>query len=162
MILDKKGRLCVAQALTDADAISDNVIKMTAADFAALTDLWWVVDTVVAAATTGTIKLSLVAATAAALTTSLEICCVNIAAITEARVATAGKRIIAVNVGKSIKDILDTSGDTYIYLGMKTDLSAGTTITIDAALTPTEPRTPDHAEVVDSAVGVPAKCSAGS
>lgn len=162
MILDKKGRLCVAQALTDADAISDNVIKMTAADFAALTDLWWVVDTVVAAATAGTIKLSLVASTAANLATSLEICCVNIAAITEQRVATAGKRIIAVNIGKTIKDILGTLGDTYIYLGMKTDLSAATTITIDASLSTDEPRTDDHEQVVTSPVGVPAKCSAGS
>ena len=162
MILDRLGILCKAQALTDADAVSENVIKGTAADFAAMTDVWWVVDTAVAAATAGTIMLSLVAATAANLTTAIEICAIHIAAITEARVATAGKRIIAVNVGKTIKDILGALGDTYYYLGMKTDLSTSTTISINAALSNSEPRSGDARQVVDSNVTIPDKVSAGS
>jgi hypothetical protein len=162
MIHDRLGVLSKAQAITDADEISENVVKGTAADFAAMTDVWWVVDTAVAAATAGTLKFALVLATAAGLGTSIEICSVLVAAITEARVATAGKRIIAINVGKTIKDIIGSSGDTYYFLGMKNTLSASTTISINAALSNSEPRSGDATQVVDSNVGIPAKASAGS
>jgi hypothetical protein len=83
MILAQKGKLSVAQAITDADEISENVIQYDAVDYAAISDLWWVVDTNVAAATAGTLKFALVMATAANLATSVEVCSVLIAAITD-------------------------------------------------------------------------------
>lgn len=162
MILDQKGKLSVAQAITDADEISENVIQYAAVDYAAITDLWWVVDTNVAAATAGTLDFALVMATAANLATSQEVCSVAVAAITELRVATAGRNIVAINVGKMLKQMMETDGSDYIFIGMKNTLSTSTTITIDAVLSPTEPQTLHHKMVVVSNVTVPAISSAGS
>ena len=162
MILDQKGKLSVAQAITDADEISENVIQYAAVDYAAMTDLWWVVDTNVVAATAGTLDFALVMSTSAALTTSQEVCSVAVAAITELRVATAGRNIVAVNVGKMLKQMMETDGSDYIYVGMKNTLSTSTTISIDAVLSPTEPQTLHHKMVVESNVSVPAISSAGS
>ena len=112
MIIPSLGKLCVTQALTDADDISDNVLQIPAIDYVAMTDVWWVVDTNVIAATVGTIKLSLVMATGANLATSVQVACVEIAAITDKRVAKAGRHIVAMNVGKMLKDMLDTDGSS--------------------------------------------------
>jgi len=156
------GILAKAQAITDADEISENVILAAAIDWAGLTDLWWVVDTAVAAATAGTLKFELVLATGANLATAIQVCCVEIAAITDLRVATAGNRIAGFNVGKQMKDLIGASGSDYPYIGMKNTLSTSTTISINAALSPTEPPTISHAQAVVSNVGVPGHCSAGS
>jgi len=155
MILEEFGVLMDSQDLTDADDISDNVILMAAIDYTALTDLWWVVDTEVAAATAGTIKLELVIATAADLSTAIQICCVEIAAITDVRVATAGRHIAAFNIGNQIVNMLTTTGSSYPYVGMKTDLSTSVTISVNASLSPSKPRTEDNQQVVRSNVGVP-------
>ena len=162
MILATLGKLSIAQALTDADDISDNVISMTAADWAGMTDVWLTVDTNVVAATSGTIKIALVVATAANLSTSQEVVSALVAAITEARVANAGRHIIAVNVGKMLKEMMEDSGDTYYFVGLKTDLSTGVTITIYASLSPTEPQTLHHKMQTESNVTTPAIASAGS
>lgn len=162
MILATLGKLCVAQALTDADEISENVIQIPATDYAALTDAWWVVDTNVVAATAGTLKFELVMATAAGLATAVQVYCVDIAAITDKRVATVGRHIAAVNVGKTLKEMLETDGSTYPFIGMKNTLSAGTTITVNAALSPTEPHTIHTKMLTVSNVTTPAIASAGS
>ncbi len=162
MILGTLGKLSVAQALTDANEISGNVISMTAADWAGMTDVWFVVDTNVVAATVGTIKIALVVATAAGLGTSQEVVATLVAAITEARVANAGRHIIAVNVGKMLKEMMEGAGDTYYFVGIKNSLSAGVTITVDAALSPTEPQTLHHKMETVSPVGIPGVASAGS
>lgn len=159
MILAQKGKLCVAQAITDANEISEHVIQYDAVDYAAITDLWWVVDTNVIAATAGTLKFALVMATAAGLGTAVEVCSVLIAAITDKRVATVGRHIIAINVGKMLKEMLETDGSSYAFIGMKNTLSASTTITINAALSPTEPPTLHHKMTIVSPVGVPAIAS---
>lgn len=162
MILAQKGKLSVAQAITDADEISENVIQYDAVDYAAITDLWWVVDTNVVAATAGTLKFALVMATAAGLGTAVEVCSVLIAAITDKRVATVGRHIVAINIGKMLKEMLETAGSDYAFIGMKNTLSASTTITINASLSPTEPPTLHHKMTTVSPVGVPAIASAGS
>ena len=155
MILESFGVLAAAQDLTDADDISDNVILMAAIDYTAITDLWWVIDCETAAATTGTIKLELVIATAAALGTAIQICCVDIAAITDIRVATAGRRIASFNVGNMVVDMLTTAGSDYPYLGMKTTLSTSTTVSINASLSTAKPPTMPNQQVIRSNVGVP-------
>lgn len=159
MILAFLGKLAVAQAITDADEISENVIEIPAADYINITDVWWVVDTVVAAATAGTLDFSLVLATSAGLGTSIEICAVNIAAITDKRVVTEGRHIVALNVGKMLKEVLETDGSSYPFIGMKNTLSTSTTITIDASLSPSEPHTLHHKMVTVSNVTVPGLAS---
>ncbi len=162
MILASLGKLSVAQAITDSDEISENVIQSAALDYVNFSDLWWVVDTAVVAATAGTLKFALVLATTAALTTSVEVCSVLIAAITDLRVATIGRHIVALNLGKTLTQMLDDDGSTYPFIGIKYTLSASTTITVDAALSPTAPWTEYHKMVTESPVGVPAIGSAGS
>jgi hypothetical protein len=162
MIIPSLGKLCVAQAITDADEISENVIQLPATDYAHITDVWWVVDTNVAAATAGTLKFELVLAQEAALTNVVQVACVEIAAITDLRVATAGRHIVAMNVGKMLKDMLDTDGSDYPFIGMKNTLSTSVTITINAVLSPTEPQTEMHRMGTVSNVTIPAVASAGS
>ena len=162
MILATLGKLCVAQAITDADEISENVIQIPATDYAALSDVWWTVDTNVAAATVGTLKFELVMATAADLATAIQVACVDIAAITDKRVATAGRHIVAMNVGKMLVEMLETDGSSYPYIGEKHTLSTSVTITVNSALSPTEPPTVSHRITTVSNVGVPAIASAGS
>lgn len=163
MILATLGKLCVAQAITDADEISENVIQLPAVDYVGLTDVWWVVDTNVVAATAGTLKFELVMGDAVGLDgTNIQVACVELAAITDKRVATAGRHIVAMNVGKMLKDMLDTDGSAYPFIGMLNTLSTSTTITINAALSPTEPPTESHRMTTVSTVGVPGVASAGS
>lgn len=161
MIIASLGKLSVAQDLTSADEISENVIQLPATDYAAITDVWWVVDTETVAATTSTFKFELVLATAAALGTAIQVACVDIAAITDKRVATVGRHIVAMNVGKMLKAMLDTDGSSYPFIGMKNTISAGT-ISINASLSPTEPQSETHRMTTVSNVSTPAICSAGS
>ena len=154
MILASLGKLGVAQALTDADEDSTNVIQLPAVAWCAFTDLWWVVTTTTIAATVGTLKFELVLATAANLTTAVQLCCVDIAAITDLRVATIGRHIAAFNIGKQLKQFMEGDMATYYFIGQKNTLSAGTTIKVDSALSPSEPHTVHHRQVVDSNVTV--------
>ena len=162
MILATLGKLSVAQAITDADPVSDNIIQIPASDYIALADTWWVVTTIVAAATIGTIKIELRMATSTALTSYVQVACVDIAAITDKRVATKNRHIVALNLGKTLTQMLDDDGSTYPFIGIKYTLSGSTTITVDAALSPTAPWTEYHKMVTESPVGVPAVASAGS
>ena len=163
MILASLGKLSVSQALTAADEISENVIQLAAADWTHWTDVWWVVQTAVVMATAGTYKLALVLDTQVGLDGSqIEVCSVLVAAITEKRVATVGRNIVALNVGKMLKDIQEDSGDTYKFLGMENTISASTTISVNASLSPTEPPTIPHKMVTVSPAEAASIASAGS
>lgn len=162
MILATLGKLSVAQALTDADPVSDNIIQIPASDYIAFADAWLVVTTIVVAATAGTIKIELRMATSTALTSYVQVVALDIAAITDKRVATVNRHIMALNLGKVLTQMLDDDGSTYPFVGIKYTLSAATTITVDAAISPTEPWTEYHRMVTESPVGVPAVASAGS
>ena len=162
MILATLGKLSVAQAITDTDPVSDNIIQIPASDYIAMADAWWVVTTIVVAATAGTIKIELRMATSAALTSYVQVACVDIAAITDKRVATINRHVVNLNLGKTLVQMLDDDGSTYPFIGIKYTLSASTTITVDAAISPTEPWSEYHKMVTESPVGVPAIASAGS
>ncbi len=162
MILATLGKLSVSQALTDTDPVSDNIIQIPASDYIAMADAWWVVTTIVAAATAGTIKIALLMATAANLSSNVQVACVDIAAITDKRVATKNRHIVALNLGKTLVQMLDDDGSTYPFIGIKYTLSTSVTITVDAALSPTEPWTEYHKMVTESPIGVPGIASAGS
>ena len=116
MILASLGKLSIAQDITGSDEDSTNVIQLATVDWGAFTDLWWVVMTTTVAATAGTLKFELVLATAANLTTAVQVCCVDIAAITDKRTATIGRFIAAMNIGKQLKQMLEDDlsivGDT--------------------------------------------------
>lgn len=151
MILASLGKLSVGQAITDADEISENVIQIAAVDFSAMTDLWWVVQTNVIAATAGTLKFELVLDTQVGLDgTQRQVMAVEIAAITDLRVATTGRFIAAFNVGKQMMQFLEADGSDYEFIGMENTLSTSTTITIDAWLSFTEPHTLQHRMQVES------------
>ncbi len=151
MILASLGKLSVGQAITDADEISENVIQIAAIDWAAFTDVWWVVQTSVIAATAGTLKFELVLDTQVGLDgTQVQVCCVDIAAITDKRVATVGRFIAAFNIGKQMKQMLEEDASDYAFIGMENTLSASTTISVNSSLSFTEPHTIPHRQVVES------------
>jgi len=158
MILAKVGKLSVAQDLTEADEISENVIDLSTLDYSGLTDLWLTIDceTIAAGDSSDTFDMSLVVAQAAALTTALEVLAVRWTGIADRRCATAGARILGVNIGKMLTQLADSD---YRYLGLVNTLSAGGTISVNASVGFTEPPTPSHAQNVVSNVGVPAIAS---
>ena len=169
MILASKGKLSVAQVLTGTE-ISENVIQFAAIDYAAMTDLWWVVDTVIVATTEGAITFRLVMAQAADLVTQTDanyaayvnVASIEILVIADKRVATVGRHIASMNIGKQLKEMLEEDGSVFPYVGMSTTLAGSTTLGINASLSPTEPQTLHHKMVTVSPVGIPAIASAGS
>ncbi len=162
MILDQKGKLSVVQALTAGATDSQNVIQMAAVDYAGITDLWLTIDTNIVAGGAGTLVFDLVMSEESTLDTNTSIVQTSIAAVTDLRVATIGRHITTINVGKTIKEMLEASGSDTPFIGLISTLGGSATITIDAALSPTEPQTLHHKMVVVSPVGVPAIASPGS
>ena len=150
MILASLGKLSVKQALTDADPDSTNVIQVAAIDWGAMTDVWLVVQTSTVAATAGTIKVELVMSQESTLDTNVQVCCVDIAAITDKRVATVDRFIAMMNIGKTLAMMLEENASDYPYIGMRYTLSTGVTISVNAFLSFTEPITLQHRQVVDS------------
>lgn len=171
MIMDKLGILSKAQDLTSGSTASTNQIKMTARDWAAITDAFLEVDTETIATGDGsdTYQFELRVATSTALTTFAQVFSVLITGYTSRRLAGTHRPIASFNVAKQLKsacqELIDaqTLADTaYIYVGLYSTISSGATISINAALVPHEPPTEDHRQVVESNVGIPAHCSAAS
>lgn len=77
---------------------------------------------------------------------------VLITGVTDTRLATAGKKIITCQLPDQIRQLARTG---YRYLGIKSDISSGATISINAAVTPGRPRTEDNVQVTTSPVGLP-------
>ena len=61
-----------------------------------------------------------------------------------------------------LKDMLGTSGSDYPYIGLISTISSGATVSINAALSPTEPQTESDRMITESGVTVPSVASAGS
>lgn len=151
MILTSVGNFSVAQDITGSDEISENVIQIATVDWGAMTDVWWCVQTETAAATAGILKFELVMDTQVGLDgTQVQVCCVDIAAITDLRVATAGRFIAALNVSKMLAMILEDDASDYAFIGMENTLAGSTTISINAWLSFTEPVTIQHRMQVES------------
>ena len=171
MILEKLGILSKAQDLIAGSTASTNQIKMTARDWAAITDVFLsvLVETVATGDGSDTYQFELRVATSTALTTYSQVLSVTVTGYTSRRIAGTHRPIINVNVTKQLKsvcqELIDAQSlaDTdYIYAGLYSTISSGATISINAALSPHEPPTEDHRQVVESNVGIPAHCSAGS
>lgn len=164
MILATLGKLCVAQDLTVGSTDSTNVMQLPATDYAALTDVWWVVDceTVATGDASDTFDFVLYMSKEATLDTNIEVLSVGFTGYEDKRIATAGRHIAAFNIGKVLKEMLETAGSDYPFVGMISTISSGSTVSINAALSPTEPHTIHHKMTTVSGVGVPAIASAGS
>jgi len=168
MILDRLGKMeAGALALVAGAVDSTNVIQVAALDFAHPTDLWWVVDTHTAAGggTSSTYQFQLILSQESTLDTNIQILSRTVTGAASACIATAGKHIIACNVGKMIKDLMGEAGSDYAYIGMIITLADGNgtaTLKVNGALSNSEPQTEYAAQVVDSNVSVPAAASAGS
>lgn len=158
MILAKPGILSTAQDLTsNTTTDSENVIQMAAVDWASYTDLWWLVETETVATgdSSDTYKFALVVSAEATLDTNIEILSRTVTSYVENTVAVAGGRIVSCNIGKMLNEVLMDDMSTYYFVGMISTISAGATISINAALSPTEPPTFIHKQTVVSNVGTP-------
>ena len=165
MILDQKGKLSTAQDLTSGTTTdSENVIQYSAIDYAAMTDLWLVVDceTIATGNDSDTYKFSLVMSQESTLDTNKEVVAVTVTGYADNRLATAGRRILSVNVGKQLSGMLETDGSDYDFVGLISVISAGATVSINASLSPTEPPTIHHKMVTESNVAIPEVTSEGS
>lgn len=176
MILAKLGELSTAQDLTAGATVSENVVVDSAILGHGITDVYLVIDTETVndgnGGSSSTYTFSLRVATSAALTTYKEILSVVITGATDLRLLTAGRHIIAANIGailsQAIRDFRSEQSLTdasSVYIGIMSTLADGNgtaNISINAALSPTKPPTADRAIKVESPVGVPSKASAGS
>lgn len=157
MILPKLGILSTAQDLTAGATDSENVILLAATDYAHITDVWWVVDTETIAGgdTSDTYQFQLLLSQEEGLDTNKEVLSRTVTSNADTCLATAGRHIVAVNIGKMLKDMLGTSGSDYPYIGMISTVSTGGTVSINATLSTTEPQTEFQAQIVTSNVSTP-------
>lgn len=161
MIIPKVGKLAAPQDLTPTTQDSTNVMLLSSIDFAAPSGVWVVIDTETIATGDGSdvFDFSLVVSQEETLDTNLEVCAVRITGYADARLATAGNRILAVNLGEMLTQLAD---EDYDYLGMILGVTAGATLSVNIAISTTHPRTIPHQQTVISNVGVPTQVSAGS
>ena len=166
MIIPSLGKMCVGQTIASAQTDdSDNVIQIAAVDYAAMTDVWWnvITNTVATGDASDTYKFQLVLATAANLTTNIEVLSKTVTDFESKVLVTAGRNIVAVNLGKTLKEMLEDDGSTYPFIGMIITISSGAQIVIDAQLGFTEPHTiPHRMQVVSNIDNSIAVASAGS
>jgi hypothetical protein len=157
MILSAPGKLSTAQDLTAGSADSENVIQMTALDWGAYTDLFWVVqcETIATGDGADTFQFQLILSQESTLDTNVQVLSRTITGYASKGLAVAGDTIITVNIRKMLNEILGTGLSDYPYLGMISTISTGATVSINAALSPTEPPTISHSQAVVSNVGVP-------
>ncbi len=162
MILATLGKLSVAQSLTAGTTDSTNVITLPAKDYIAFADAWLVITTVVIGSGSGTLTFDLVMSQEDTLDTNVSVVRTYLASEADVRAATVNRHIAALNLGKMLVQMLNDSGSDYPYVGLVYTLSSSAAITVDAAISPTEPWTEYHRMTTVSPVGVPTVGSAGS
>jgi len=157
MILDVLGKLSTAQDLTAGSTDSENVILMQAVDWTQYDDVFWYIATETIATGDGsdTYQFQLIASQEATLDTNKQILSITITGYASYPIATAGNTIVAINILKHLNTFLGTDASDYPYLGIISTISAGATISINAAISPSEPPTPSHEQVTVSNVGTP-------
>lgn len=166
MILPSLGKLCVDQTIASAQTDdSDNVIKIAAVDYAAMTDVWLVIDTSAVATGDGsdTYAFELVLSQESTLDTNKQVIKRTVTGFEDKSLVKIGRHIIAINLGKMLKDMLEADGSDYPFIGLIIAVSSGGEIAIDAALTFVEPDTSKHRMQVESNISNDiAVASAGS
>jgi len=161
MILEALGSLSTAQDLTNGATDSENVIDLGTIADVGFGDMWLsiVCETAIggSAGTSSTYQFDLVVSSTATLDTLVRSVCriviVNTAA--DPRIAAADRNIARCELGMQIAEVADA---TYRYLGLISTLADGNgtaTVSINAAMSPSKPRTKDNVQVTRSNVGVP-------
>jgi len=161
MLLEDLGELSTAQDLTDGAADSENVIDLGAIDDVGFNEMWLSIITETAIGgshgTSSTYTFDLVVSSTATLDTLVRSVCriaiVNTAA--DPRIAEVDRNIAICELGLQIAEVADS---TYRYLGLISTLANGNgtaTLSINAAMSPSKPRTKDNVQVTRSNIGVP-------
>ncbi len=180
MIIASLGKLSAAQDLVAGSTASTNQMKDAAIIGTGIADVWLVIDVETVndgnAGTSTTHKFVLRVATSIALTTFKDVIGVTLGngsdGDADERLFTAGKHILVANVGKQLIQTIkefrseNSLADTdFVYIGIMSILADGNgdaNISINAALSPTEPQTESDRMKTVSGVGVPVIGSAGS
>ncbi len=161
MLLEDLGVLSTAQDLTAGSTDSENVIDLGAFDYLGFTDLWLSIITETAKGSAGgstaTYDIKLVVSSTAGLDTLVrEVCSIAMLdTAADPRIAAADRSIAMMEVGMQIAE---TADETYHFLGLISTLANGNstaTLSINAAMSPSKPRTKDNTQVTRSNIGVP-------
>jgi hypothetical protein len=160
MLLEDLGVLATAQDLTAGAADSENVIDLGAIADVGFIDMWLsiITETAIggAAGTSSTFSIALVVGTAANLTTFKTVLTIDMLNdVADPRIAAVDRNIANCEVGMMVSELADA---TYRYLGLICTLADGNgtaTLSINAAISPSKPRTKDDVQVTRSNVGVP-------
>ena len=155
MILEEFGILCDGQDLTAETADSDNVILLSAIADVGFGDLWLSIETETIATGDGsdTFQFQLVLSEESTLDTNIEVISRTVTGYASEELANIGRAIVSVNVGQMIGELKEAVTD--LYLSLQLILSAGATLSVNAALSPSKPRTKDNTQVIRSNVGLP-------
>ena len=155
-ILEALGKLAAAADYTvgtDQGAGLADVIDLSEiANNGLPLEAWLDIDCETEAVGAGAMTLDVIIADNAALSTNaLSVMRIYIAAITDARVATAGAKVCACTLPYFATF---ANNATKRYLGVSVTI-AGTSVSFNIAISPSKPRTPDNVQVVRSNVGLP-------
>lgn len=156
MILEEFGVLSTAQDLTSASTTdSENVILLSAIADVGFGDLWLSVETETIATGDGsdTYLFQLVLSEESTLDTNIQIVSRTVTGFASEELANVNRAILSVNIGQMIGELKEAVTD--LYLGLISTISAGATISINAALSPSKPRTKDNTQVIRSNISVP-------
>ncbi len=159
-LLEDLGVLSTAQDLTSGDTDSENIIDLGAIADVGYEDMYLdiVCETAKgsAAGSTSTYMFDLVVATAANLTTNKSVVRIVIQdVVADPRIAAVNRQIAAIDVGAQIASVMDA---TYRFLGLISSLGDGNStasVSINAAMSSSKPRTRDDVQVTRSNVSLP-------
>ena len=155
-ILEALGVLSTAQDLLAGATDSENVILLPAIDNLNWGEVWLDIEceTIDSGGAADTYVFDLVLATESTLDTYRSICQISMVN-GDPRIAAVNRKIACFEISKMIGDL---TGTTYIYLGLISTLAdvGGTAgVSINAAISPSKPRTKDDVQVVRSNVELP-------
>jgi len=83
---------------------------------------------------------------------NLSVVKVEITGYADQRLAAAGRKILTCELPDQVWQL---AREGYRYLGLLSTISAGSTVSLNAAISPSRPRTPDNVQVTQSPVGLP-------
>jgi hypothetical protein len=155
MILEELSVLSTAQDLTVGATDSENVIDLGAIADVGYGEMWLTIETETIATgdSADTFKFQLVISEETTLDTNIEVVSRTVTGFASEELANVDRQILMVEVGQLIGELKIATTDR--YLGLISTISAGATISINAAMSPSKPRTRDNTQVTRSNIGVP-------
>ena len=155
MLLEELGVLSTAQDLTVGATDSENVIDLGAIADVGYGEMWLTIETETIATgdSADTFKFQLVISEETTLDTNIEVVSRTVTGFASEELANVDRQILMVEVGQLIGELKIATTDR--YLGLISTISAGATISINAAMSPSKPRTRDNTQVTRSNIGVP-------